>query len=237
MTVQPIRFGDEGQLATRELLRRFDALASPLRSPGLAELHARLKTLDSLDRQYGGSSPLPLEDAGELVASLITDLARLDAEARRAQGGDVEGEIADLTLGVALWAMRHGVEVTVVEPVANALALRSNRAASRPELAAIFGLMQGFIAHVRARLAPDLERSNPERPWRILHANLAITAVRTEDPQLMDFAFDSLDLALPDERAAFYAQAMALALAPRIAPAVRERIEVRHAQCTSDRNS
>jgi hypothetical protein len=236
MTVQPIRFGDEGQLATRELLRHFDALASRHRDMPLAELHARLKTLESIDRQYGGSAPLPLEDADELVASLITDLAHLEAEAQRSRERGSEGEIAHLTLGVALWALRHGVEVTVVEPVANALALRSNQAANRQELAAVFGLMQGLIAHVRPRLEADLERSNPERPWRILHANLAITAIRTEDPQLMDFAFDALDAALPDERAGFYAEAMALALAPRIAPAVRERIEGRHAKWTSDRN-
>jgi hypothetical protein len=237
MTVQPIRFGDEGQLATRELLRRFDALAGTLGDLPPAALHARLKTLESIDREYGGSSPLPLEDADDLVASLITDLARLEADARGAHGGGSEGEIADLILGVALWAMRHGVEVTVVEPVANALAVRSNHAPGRQALAAVFGLMQGLIAHVRPRLAADLERSNPERPWRILHANLAITAIRTEDPQLMDFAFDALDAALPDERAGFYAEAMALALAPRIAPAVRERIEGRHAKWTSDGNT
>jgi hypothetical protein len=83
------------------------------------------------------------------------------------------------------------------------------------------------IAHVAPRLAADLERSNPERPWRLLHANLAITAIRTEDARLMDFAFDALDRALPDERAAFYAEALARALGPRIAPAVREKLEER----------
>ena len=43
--------------------------------------------------------------------------------------------MADLVLGVSLWAVRHGVEIEVVEPVANALAWRSNRAATRQELA------------------------------------------------------------------------------------------------------
>ena len=45
---------------------------------------------------------------------------------------------------------------------------------------------------------------------------------------MIDFAFDALDAALPDERAGFYAEALALALAPGIAPAVRERIAARH---------
>ena len=97
------------------------------------------------------------------------------------------------------------------------------------------GIGRGIARHLAPRLAPDLERSNPERPWRILHANLAITAIRTEDPALMDHAFDALDGALPDERAAFYAEALALALAPGVAATVRERIAARHLKWTAAR--
>ena len=232
MTLQTIQFGDEGQVATRELVRAFETLLE--RQPQLdgGPLRGHFRTLEAIDRQYGGSAPLPLEDAAELVAAVLSELARLDHEAGRDRLPGARDGLADLVLGTALWATRHGVAIEVPEPVANALALRSNRAATRQELAAVFGLMQGVIAHVSARLSPDLERSNPERPWRILHANLAITAIRTEDPVLMDFAFDALDAALPDERAGFYAEALALALAPGIAPEVRDRIEARHRKWT-----
>jgi len=205
--VKPIAFADDGRLATRELVRRFKALGQ---SP---ELGARLETLEALDRQYGGRAPLALEDVGELVASIVVDLARLDD--------------SDLVIGVALWAIRHEVALEAPEPVVNALAERSNRAGGKEELAAIIALMEAVIANVRPRLAADLERSNPERPWRILHANLAITAIRTEEAALMDAAFDALEAALPDEAASFYAEARALALAPAISPVVRERIEAR----------
>jgi hypothetical protein len=213
MPIQTIQFGDEGQLATRELLRRFDAAvaAHPARH---AALRKQLASLEVLDRQYGGLAPLELEDVDQLVGAVHRELAPF--------------EDPDLTIGVALWAIRHQVELRFPETVANALAQRSNRAATQQELAAVFGLMQGVIAHVEPQLSADLERSNPERPWRILHANLAITAIRTEDPVLIDFAFDALDAALPGERSGFYAEALALALGPGIAPAVRERIEVRH---------
>jgi hypothetical protein len=93
--------------------------------------------------------------------------------------------------------------------------------------------MQAVIDNVRERLGVDLERSNPERPWRVLHANLAITAIRSEEPALLDAAFDALDNALPDERASFYAEALPLSLAPGIAEAVRERIEERHLRWTA----
>lgn len=212
MVIKPVTFGDEGQVATRELLRRFDAFAGS----GREGLRAQLVTLENLDRQYGGSAPIPLEDVEGLAASILAELASLDDP--------------DLVIGVALWAQRHDVEVTGVEPVVNALAQRSNRAGGKQELAAVFGLMQGFIAHVAPRLAADLERSNPERPWRVLHVNFAITAIRTEDPAMIDFAFDALDAALPDERAGFYSEALALALGPAIASGVRERIAARHTQ-------
>jgi hypothetical protein len=207
MDPKPIAFADDGRLATRELLRRFGALGHS------GDLAARLETLEALDRQYGGRGRLALEDVAELVASLLVDLSRL---------GD-----AELVIGAALWAIRHGVPIEAPEPVVNALAERSNDARSRQELAAVMAIMEAVIENVRPRLAPDLERSNPERPWRILHANLAITAIRTEEPALMDPAFDALDAALPDERDSFYGEALALALAPGISPVVRERIEAR----------
>ena len=226
--MQIIQFGDDGQLATRELAARWQRLVE--RRPERAErpLQGQIRTLEALDRQYGGLAPLTLEDAPDLVAGALTELALLEQGARRGpQAADLE-DVAHLTLGVALWAMRHQVPITVVEPVANALAIRSNLAGSKAELAAVFGLMQGLVEYAGPPLAPDLERSNPERPWRILHVNLAITAIRTEDPVLMDYAFDALDRALPDERAGFYAEALALAMSPRIPAAVRGRIEERH---------
>ena len=220
MTEQRIHFlpADEGQAASREMVRRYEALAAsrePGRDPDEAQdLRRNLATLEGLDHQYGGAAPIELEGTEALVASILAPVARL---------GD-----ADLVIAVALWALRHRVELTAVEPVVNALAERSNRAKDRRELAAVFSLMQAVIDNVRDRLGADLERSNPERPWRILHANLAITAIRSEDPALLDAACDALDAALPGARSTFYAEALALALAPGIAKAVRERIEERH---------
>lgn len=228
MAIQTIQFGDEGQVATRELIRRCEALA-PFHLGAHGTVVKQLGTLESLDRQYGGSRSIELEGVTDIVAALHAQLAHWDAEAARRKLLAHE-EIAAIAIGIALWAIRHGIEVTVIEPVANALAWRSNHARSKQELAAIYGLMQGVIAHVSPRLSPDLERSNPQRPWRMLHVNFAITAIRTEDVALMDYAFDALESALPDERAGFYAEALALALAPGIDPAVRSCIETRHAR-------
>jgi len=215
LETKPIAFADDGRRATRELVRRFDGLPAGRFPRGMdrLELGGRIETLEAIDRQYGGNATLPLEDVAELVSSVIVDLHQVD---------DV-----DLVIGVALWALRHSVPIQAPEPVVNALAKRSNWARGKEELAAVLAIMEGVIGNVRPLLGADLERSNPERPWRLLHANLAITAIRTEEPRLMDAAFDALEAALPDEAASFYAEALALALNPGIAPVVRERIEAR----------
>ena len=233
--MQTIPFVDEGRDATRELVARFERLAPAWGSTAPARvdsLRRQLATLEALDRRHGGHAVLEVEDAEALVAATLTDLARLEAERREDESPE---DLAALVLGVALWAIRHGVGIAFVEPVVNALAVRSNEARSREALAAAFGLAQGVIAHVAPRLGPDLERSDPQRPWRLLHVNLAITAIRTEDPALMAFAFDALENALPDERAGFFAEALALALAPGIAPQVRDAIGARHRKWTDAR--
>ena len=210
MNVHEIRFGDEGEAATRALARRYAAAGEPLAG--------YLRTFEAIDRRHGSKGAVPLEDVPEVVDAAIVEGHRLDDD--------------ELVAGIALWAMRHEVAFRAIEPVVNALARRSNAARGGAELSAVFGLMQGLIAHVAPALAADLERSNPQRPWRVLHVNFAITAIRSEDAALMEHAFDALDRALPDERAGFYAEAMALALGPRIAPAVREAIDRRHRRWT-----
>ena len=102
MAIQTIRFGDEGHAATGELIRRFASIAKErsLDASARERLHARLSTLQSLDGQYGGSGALALEGTDELVASLVTELASLEDD--------------DLVIGVALWAIRHQVAITIV---------------------------------------------------------------------------------------------------------------------------
>jgi len=225
MSIHTLRFGDEGREATRELSRLVESL-TPSALSGFARAREHIATLESLDRQYGGNAPLSLEGVDTVVSALLSQFAQWESEAARGKQ-QVLPAIDAATLGVALWALRHDTELAVVEPVVNALARRANQARTKEECAAAFALMQGVIANVAPRLAADLERSNPERPWRLLHANLAITAIRTEDPAMIAFAFDALDAALPDERASFYGEARALALAPGISPTVRELIEGR----------
>jgi hypothetical protein len=211
MTVQPIRFG---------------GAALPAEPAEAQDLQRLLRTLDGLDRDYGPSGRLPVEGADDVLAATLATLARIAQHAPEAS----RLSVAEITCAVALWGLNHELEVAPVEPVVNALALRANAARSSEAAAAVLGLMERVIANAAPRLSPDLERSNPERPWRLLHANLAITAIRTGDVAAMDRAFDAVEAALPQEAPGFYAEALALALNPAIPAAVRERIALRHSR-------
>lgn len=173
-----------------------------------------LAVMSRLDGQYGADAELPIEDATEACDEALRALAELESSLIRF---DLTGQLVHLQaveIGVGYWAMRHGLTVYAVEPIVNALAAQSNAATSTQETAAVYAMMQGFISHFSPLLKADLERSNPQRPWRLLNLNFAITAIRTGDDALMLYAFDTLNSHLPDERAGFYAEAHAIASQP-----------------------
>lgn len=205
---------------------RFAQLEVPAPPAEAGDLQRCFRTMDGLDRDYGTEGRLPLEGVEDLLAATLTTLARV------AQHAPPESRlsVAEVTSAAALWALNHELPIAPVEPVVNALAVRSNAARTPQAAASVFALMERVILNVAPRLSADLERSNPERPWRLLHANFAITAIRTADPKLMDRAFDALELSLPEEAAGFYAEALALALNPAIPQAVRDKISQRHAR-------
>lgn len=241
MPSQPIRFGDDGQRAVAELPIRWARFARvaqerlPELEATLAEGARAVEAIALLEGQRRGERLPVVEGTDALLATALTALARTDAAIERSGDAALAIDGADLTLSLAVWALRHGLPVAPPEPVVNALARRANATREKPGLHGLVHLMHALAGNLAPRLAGDLERSNPQRPWRVLHANLAITAIRTEEPEVIDAAFDALDAALPEERAGFYAEAMAIALSPAIPETVRERIRARHLKWTADR--
>jgi hypothetical protein len=170
-----------------------------------------LSVMEQVDREYGCDGPLPLEDAAEAADQALRCLAELESWLQRLDLATLRNDLQTIVLGLGFWAMRHECQVLSAEPIVNALAERANAAASRQEIAAVYGMMQGFIEMLQPALGADLERSNPLRPWRLLNLNFAISGIRCGDEMLMRFAFGKLNENLPDERAGFYAEALQLA--------------------------
>lgn len=189
-----------------------------------------LEVSERLDAEYGADSTLPLESLDEAADEALRAATELEGWLDRFSYAGLRVDLQAVMLGIGLWAMRHGLTIFAAEPLVNALASRANEATSRQETAAAYALMQGFIAHFAPQLGADLERSNPERAWRMLNLNFAITAIRTGDAALMRFAFDTLNKHLPDERAGFYEEAGTLASQPGFPPETRALIEAEHAR-------
>jgi hypothetical protein len=189
-----------------------------------------LEVSERLDAEYGADAVLPLESLDDAVEESLRAIAELDHWLDRFTRADLRTNLESVMLGIGLWAMRHGLTIFVPEPIVNALASRANEATSKQETAAAYALMQGFIAHFAPQLGADLERSNPERAWRMLNLNFAITAIRTGDAALMRFAFDTLNKHLPDERAGFYEEAAALASQPGFPLETRSLVEAEYAR-------
>ena len=183
-----------------------------------------------LDAEYGADNTLPVQDAGDAADEALRCATELDAWLDRFELSSGRPTLYAVMLGIGLWAMRHQLPLSSPEPIVNALAFRANEASTKQDTAAAFAMMQGFIAHLAPGLDADLERSNPERPWRLLNLNFAITAIRTGDAALMRFAFDTLNAHLPEERAGFYEEACALAAQPGFPMEARGLIEAEHAR-------
>jgi hypothetical protein len=224
---KPIRFLPKGatidvgpgEAAVDSLKARFHrfaetvapADASAPQTSAVAVLGELSSVADDLDLQYGPDGDIPLDDIAEVTNAGLTASAELEGWVFQRSGAEALARLDNLTLGLALWAMRHNILIGVAEPLVNALARRANDATSKQDTAAVYAMTQGVIEYLRPQLASDLERSNPERPWRLLNVNFAIASIRTTDTALMRFAFDQLNAALPDERAGFYAEALAVA--------------------------
>jgi hypothetical protein len=189
-----------------------------------------LEVSERLDFEYGADGVLPLENLDDAADEALRAVTELDAWLDRFARTDLRPTLQAVMLGIGLWAMRHRLTIFAAEPLVNALAGRANEAGSKQETAAAFALMQGFIAHLAPQLGADLERSNPERAWRMLNLNFAITAIRTGDAALMRFAFDTLNKHLPNERAGFYEEACTLASQPGFPLETRALIEAEHAR-------
>jgi hypothetical protein len=126
------------------------------------------------------------------------------------------------TIAMARWIAHNGGQLLNLEPVVDALARSANRTQDPGELLALYQAMGEIIAAVAAVIRQDVEKSNPGRPWRVLHLNRAIVATRTHQPDVMDQAFTDLTEQFPEDAAGFFTQGMEQMELLNYPPHVRE---------------
>jgi len=142
---------------------------------------------------------------GDYGLTLLTDMVswagQLDLRAPKHELGMVMISVAD-------WIMEQGGELRTLQALVDALAAFANSTLDAAELTDLARFMGRVIAATARPVTQDLEKTNPGRPWRILHLNRGIVATRTHDLTLMTEAFDEIIDHLPEEAPRFFTEGM-----------------------------
>jgi hypothetical protein len=111
-------------------------------------------------------------------------------------------------IAVGRWIARHGGQIFALEPIVDALAHQANQIRDPEQLVPLYDAMGDIMDAAAAAIRRDLEKTNPGRPWRVLHLNRAIVATRTHRPDIMEAAFAILIRDLPEDAARFFSEGM-----------------------------
>lgn len=188
--------------------------------------------LDVCQRVDAEEEELPLEEIDELGTHLLECLSDLGLWAWQLKLDEVRANIEDLALDMAQWVIDHGGEIAVLEPVVNALARQANATQDPAALHALFDRACAVIAHAAPGIAQTADPAAAQ-PWLTLNFNCAIIATRTQQPELMNAAYDLLETGLPEHCAAFFAEGVRESAKPAYGPHVSEMMRERHAKWTA----
>ena len=201
-----------------------EALHQLLEIIARVEADARATDSDRRGKTHAGQGAREA-DITELGEYGIGLLGELEQWLQRHQLEAQMVPLAELHMALALWIARHGGELLTLEPVVDALAQFANRTLDPEQLMGLFAYMGEIVEAVAPSIRQDLEKSNPGRPWRVLHLNRAIVATRSHDPAAIQEAYDHLAKLLPEEAPRFFAEGMEQMEALNYPPQVRNLVE------------
>jgi hypothetical protein len=185
-----------------------DGSEPPLQVAAFRRLFEAMQRSEASPAGEDGQPGVAAEDITELGECALALLQQAEQWANILDVRGVLTLVQGYNIAAACWVARHGGQLFNLEPVVDALSGRANETRDSGELLALFDAM-GEIARAAAPvIRQDIEKTNPGRPWRILHLNRAIVATRTHRPELMAEAFDSLVQHLPEDAAGFFSQGM-----------------------------
>lgn len=207
-----------------EAIRRFDNVAAeitgvytslrpaptdPVTPPQLIEaVQQFLAVADKLDREEGPQGPIEQDDPSQLGEYGITLLDDLGTWTTNLGLSQMRGELTRVTIAAADWVVRHSGEIRALDPVVNALADAANNTHEPVALEQLTHFMGQVIDAVSPPVRQDQDQTDPNRPWRLLHLNRAITATRSYNPTLMAQVFEDMIAALPQDASSFFAEGM-----------------------------
>lgn len=166
----------------------------------LFEMLARVEA----DETDAGINPVEINTLSEFGLQLFDELVQL---ANRLEQPALATEIECLCMPYALWIARHGGEIRHLSPVVNALAHYANRQTRPDAMTALYTHCCELIEATSPSVA-EAQTNDKRHPWRLLLLNRAIVATRSQNPDLIEAAFDAIVEHLPQDAARFFAEGM-----------------------------
>lgn len=202
-----------------------------------AEVRKCLDICQQVDAaEDAADNPMPPEEVDELGTHALECLSDLGLWAYQLELDDARATIEDIALDMAHWIARHDGRIGVLEPVVNALTRQANATQDPVALAALCD--RALVIINSATPEPDEER-DPDKadpaqlqPWLSLHFNTAIIATRSQQPSLMNMAYDLLETRLPRHCTAFYEEGLRETAKPVYGEPVRAMMRERLAKWT-----
>jgi hypothetical protein len=174
-----------------------------------------LKALDqfiaiamSLNTSETTAAAITREDITRLGDYGLNLLGDLDRWLRNSDQQELRSDVRRIVLAVADWIVRQKGRIETLEPIVDACAFTSNTTKDGGELGELSCLMGAVITACTDAIKSDPEKSNPGRPWRLLHWNRGIAATRSHRLDLMEKAFAQLLKNLPQDAEAFFREGM-----------------------------
>jgi hypothetical protein len=155
---------------------------------------------------------------GEQTINCLADLAYW---AEQLSLPDEAALLEEIALSVTHWVIRQRGEIRSLEAIVNLLADKVNQTSDKKMLTALFHVIKDVIQHTAEDLKSDPEKSDPNRPWRMLNFNYAIVATRTMNRDLMVLAFDSLGQNLPEDCPGFFEEGLRQSEKPVYGPEIK----------------
>jgi hypothetical protein len=160
------------------------------------------------DRMEGETGPLASDDVDQLADYGLSLLMDLSEWAKLLSCQNAYAELQKVSLAATDWIIRHQGQIRALEPVVNAFAEVANELREPGELERMAQFMGRVLTVTAGFIQQDMEKTNPGRPWRVLHLNRGIVATRSHNVILMQQVFDDLVLAVPEDAPGFFREGM-----------------------------
>lgn len=163
--------------------------------------------LESIE-QKKQHDPARQDDMRELADYGLGLMNDLNDWAVKLECDEAQQVFTGLSIPVALWCARQQISLSQLEPVVNALSKLANSTQDEHLLSQISDSVNVIIDAATPQIKQDVDKSNPDRPWRVLNLNHGIVATRTHDPKRMEAVFEQLLYRLPEDAPNFFREGM-----------------------------